>query len=162
MLEAEKGKCFAEAAKKALEEKVREIGIKLSAAEDKLSVADGKLKEAEMQMQLLKKEAESYKDEVKETHDKMKEENMRLSSDLAKLCLQEEAARMRLQETERVRAALETRVASLQAEVERGRREREEELACHEHQLSDARRQQDTVEGELKVVWKEMREKQKK
>ena len=42
VLEAEKGKCFAEASKKALEEKVREIGIKLS-------VANGKLKEAEMQ-----------------------------------------------------------------------------------------------------------------
>ena len=162
MLEAEKGKCFAEAAKKALEEKVREIGIKLSAAEDKLSVADGKLKEAEMQMQLLKKEAESYKDEVKETHDKMEEESMRLSSDLAELRLQEEVARMRVQETERERAALEIRVAVLQAEMESGRREREEELACHEHQLSDARRQQDMVEGELKVVWKEMEEKQER
>ena len=169
VLEAEKGKCFAEATNKALEEKVREIGSRLSAAEDKLraaesklSVADGKLKEAEMHRQLLKKEAESYKDEVKETHDKMEEENMRLSSDLAKLCLQEEAARMRLQETERVRAALETRVAGLQAEVESGRREREEELACHERQLSDARRQQETVEGELKVVWKEMGEKQER
>ena len=148
MLEAEKGKCFAEAAKKALEEKVREIGIKLSAAEDKLSVADGKVKEAEMQMQLLKKEADSYKDEVKETHDKMEEENMRLSSDLAELRLQEGAARMR--------------VANLQAEVESCRREREEEVACHEHQLSDARRQQETMEGELKVVWKEMEEKQER
>ena len=108
-----------------------------------------------MQMQLLKKEAESYKDEVKETHDKM-------ASDLAELRLQEEAARMRVQETERERAALETRVANLQAEVESGRREREEELACHERQLSDARRQQETVEGELKVVWKEMEEKQKR
>ena len=58
MLEAEKGKCFAEAAKKALEEKAREIGIKLSVAEDKLM-------EAERQMQLLKKEAESYKKEFK-------------------------------------------------------------------------------------------------
>ena len=134
MLEAEKGKCFAEAATKALEEKVREIGIQLC-------VADGKLKKAEMQMQLLIKEAQSYKDEVKETHDKMEEENMRLSSDLAKLRLQEDAARMRVQKTER---------------------EREEELACHERQLSDVRRQQETVEEELKVVWKEMGEKQKR
>ena len=130
MLEAEKGKCFAETAKKALEEKVQEIGIKLNAAEDELSVADGKLKEAERQIQLLKKEAKSYKDEVKET--------------------------------ERERVALETREASLQDEVESGRREREEELACHERQLSDARRQQETVEGELKVVWKEMEEKQER
>ncbi len=165
MLEAEKGKCLAEAVKKALEEKVREIGSKLSAAEDKLIVADGKLNKAEMQKQLLRKEAESYKKEVKETHDrmdKMEEENMHLSSDLAKLCLQAEAARMSMQETERERAALETRVAVLQAEVESGRREREEEVASHECQLSDARRQQETVEGELKVVRKEMEEKQKR
>ena len=120
VLEAEKGKCFAEAAKKALEEKVREIGIKLSAAEDKLSVADGKLKEAEVQVQIFKKEAKSYKEEVKQTHDQVEEENMRLSSDLAELRLQEEAARMRVQETERERAALEMRVAVLQAEVESG------------------------------------------
>ena len=112
---------------------MREIGIKLSAAEDKLSVADGKLKEAEVQMQLFKKEAESYKDEVKETHDKMEEENMRLSSDLSKLRLQEEAARTRVQETERERAALEMRVANLQAEVESGRREREEEGPLMSH-----------------------------
>ena len=162
MLEAEKGKCFAEAAKKALEEKVREIGIKLSAAEDKLSVAYGKVKEAEVQMQLLKKEAESYKDEVKETHDKMEEENMRLSSDLVELRLQEEGARMGMQETEGERAALETRVAGLQAEMESGRREREEEMASHERKLSDARTQQETMEGELKVVWKEMGEKQER
>ena len=148
VLEAEKGKCFAETAKKTL-------GIKLS-------VADGKLKEAEMQMQLLEKEAESYKEEVKETHDKMKEENMRLSSNLAELRLQEEAARVRVQETEREKVALETRVAGLLAEVESARREREEELGFHEHQLSDARRQQETVEGELKVVWKEMGEKQER
>ena len=79
MLEAEKGKCFAEAATKALEEKVREIGIRLSAAEDKLM-------EAESHMQLLRKEAKSYKEQVKETQDKMEEENMHLSSDLAELC----------------------------------------------------------------------------
>ena len=46
--------------------------------------------------------------------------------------------------------------------MESGRREREKELASHERQLSDARRQQETVEGELKVVWKELREKQKR
>ena len=115
-----------------------------------------------MQMQLLKKEAESYKDEVKEIHNKMEEENMRLSSDLAELRLQEEAARMRVQETERERAALETRVAVLQAKVESGRREREEEVASHKRQLINARRQQDMVEEELKVVWKEMGEKQER
>ena len=54
------------------------------------------------------------------------------------------------------------RVANLQAEVESGRREREEELASHKRQLSDARRQQETVEEELKVVWKEMGEKQER
>ena len=162
MLEAEKGKCFAEATKKALEEKVQEIGSKLSAAGDKLSVAEGKLKKAERQIQLLKKETESYKEEVIETHDKMEEENMRLSSDLAKLRLQEEAARIRVQETERERAALETRVAGLLAEVESGRRERKEEVASHERQLSDSRRQQETMEEELKVVWKEMGERQER
>ena len=142
---AEKGKCFAESMK-TLEAKMQEI---CSAAENKLN---GKIKEAEMQMHLLQKEAESYKEEVKETHDTMEKECMRL----------EEAARVRMQETERERAALETRVAVLQAEVESGRIEREEEVASHEHQLSDAKRQQETVEGELKVVWKEMKEKQKR
>ena len=129
--------------------RVQEIGTKLSAADDKL-------REAEMHRQLLEKEAQSYKNEVKETQQKMEMENMRLSSDLAELHLQEEAAREKVQETERQRAALELRVASLQAEVEGSKKERDEEVASYEHQLSDARRQQQTVEEELKVVWREM------
>ena len=109
-----------------------------------------------MHKRLLEKEAQSYRDDVKETQQKMEEENMHLSTDLAELRLQEEAAREKVQETKRERAALELRVASLQAEVESGRKEREEEVSSHERQLSDARRYQQTVDKELKVVWKEM------
>ena len=127
-----------------------------------LCVADDKLREVEMQRQLLEKEAQSYKNKVKETQQKMEMEIMCLSSDLAELRLQEEATRERLQETERQRAALEFRVASLQAEVEGGRRKREEEVASHERQLSDARRQQQMVEEELKVVWREMGKKEER
>ena len=162
MLEAEKGKFCAEAEKKVLEEKVWEIGKKLSATDDKLREVYDKLREAEMHKQLLEKEAQSYRNDVKETQQKMEEENMRLSTNLAELHLQEEAARERVQETERERATLELRVASLQAEVESGRKEREEEVASHERQLSDARRQQQMVEEELKVVWKEMGKKQER
>ena len=140
MLEAEKSKFCAEAEKKVFEKKVQEIGKKLSATEDKLREAV-----------ILEKEAQSYKDDI-----------VHLSSDLAELRLQEEAAREKLQETERERAALELRVASLQAEVESGRKEREEEVASLECQLSDARRQQQTVEEDLKVAWKEMGEKQER
>ena len=155
MLEAEKGKFCAEAERRVLEEKVRDIGKKLSATDDKL-------REAEMHKQLLEKEAQSYKDDVKETQQKMEMENMRLSSRLAELHLQEETARERLQGVERERTALEMRVASLLAEVESGRMEKEEEVSSHKHQLSDARRQQQSVEDELKVARKEIEKKQER
>ena len=96
VLEAEKSKFCAEAEKKVLEEKVWEIGKTLGATDDKL-------REAEVHKRLLEKEAQSYKDDVRETQQKMEEENMRLSSDLAELRLQEEAARKKVQETERER-----------------------------------------------------------
>ena len=144
VLEAEKGKFCAETEKRVLEERVQEVGKKLSAADDKL-------REAELQKQLTEKEAQSYKEEVTQ-----------LSAGLAEMCLQKEAVKDRVQEVEGERAALETRVASLQAEVESGVKEKEEEVRALEQKLGDARKQQQTVEEELKVVWKEMGEKQER
>ena len=144
MLEAEKGKFCAETEKRFLEERVQEVGKKLSAADDKL-------REAELQKQLTEKEAQSYKEEVTQ-----------LSAGLAEMYLQKEAVKDRVQEVEGERATLETRVASLQAEVESGVKEREEEVSAFEQKLGDARKQQQTVEEELKVVWKEMGEKEER
>ena len=141
MLEAEKGKFCADTEKRLLEERFSE----------KLCAADDKLREAELQKQLTEKEAQSYKEEVTQ-----------LSAGLAEMCLQKEAVKDRVQEVEGERAVLETRVASLQAEVESGVKEKEEEVSALEQKLGDARKQQQTVEEELKVVWKEMGEKQER
>lgn len=54
------------------------------------------------------------------------------------------------------------RAADLQAEVERGRRQREEEVTSLEQQLGDARRQQQSLEEEFKALQKEMEEKQER
>ena len=66
-MEAEKGKVYAEAEKRFLEERVLEVGKKLIAAEDKL-------KEAEVHKRLNEKEAQSYKDDVEEIQQKMEKE----------------------------------------------------------------------------------------
>ena len=63
-MEAEKGKVYAEAEKRFLEERVWEVGKKLIAADDKL-------KEAEVHKRLNEKEAQSYKDDVEEIQQKM-------------------------------------------------------------------------------------------
>ena len=105
MLEAEKGKFRAEAEKRVLEEKVQEVGRKLSAAQDKLREADDKQRETEMCKRLLEKEfemklvmeqeqlerttsaVEALEEELGEARgckEKMEEEVMRLREELAK------------------------------------------------------------------------------
>ena len=135
MLEAEKGKVYAEAEKKILEEKYSELSVKLS--------------EAEMHIQLLEKEARTSKNEAEQAEKKVSMEKMQLNEDIATLHLKEETARERAQE-------METRVANLQTEAEKVEKEKNKEVASLEHQLSEARRQKQAVEEELRVVWKEM------
>ena len=144
MLEVEKGKIYAEAEKKILEEKYSELSVKQCAIVERLS-------EAEMHIQLLEKEARTSKNEAEQAEKRMGMEKMQLNEDLATLHLKEEAARERAQE-------METRVASLQTEAEKVEKERNKEVASLEHQLSEARRQKQAVEEELRVVWKEMGE----
>lgn len=144
VLEAEKGKFYAEAEKRILEDTVQE-------ASEKLSSADEKLRQAELHEQLLKKEAQNYKDDAKETQ-------KQLSTVLAELHLNDKLAREKVQEVEGQRDSLELRVTK----VENGKREKEEEVASLEQQLSESRKQQQLVEEEMKRLWKEMGEKQQK
>ena len=140
MLEAERGKVYAEAEKKILEEKYSELSVKQCEIVERL-------REAEMHIQLLEKEARSSKNEAEQ----MNMEKMQLNEDLATSHLKKEAAREKAQE-------MEARVASLQMEAEKVEKERNKEVTSLEHQLSEARKQKQAVEEELKVVWKEMGE----
>ena len=145
LLEAEKEKISAEADIRALAKKVQEV-------ENKLCVADDKLREAERHKQLLKRRAQIYKDDADEPQWERKVELMKLSASNAELRLQLKASKEKEQKLKEGMTVLEKRVASLLAEIERGRREREEEeVASHECQLSDARRQQQYVAGECTV-----------
>lgn len=144
-LEAVKGKVFAEAQSRILEERLQE-------ASEKLRSADEKLRETEMHKQLLQKEAQSYRDDAKKAQ-------QQLLSALDKLHLNEDIAREKVQKVEGERAALESRVAELQAEMEMSRRDREEVVTSLEQQLKDSRKQQQTVQEELKRLQKEMGEK---
>ena len=145
MLEAEKGKVYAEAEKRILEERYSELSAK-----------------QQVLIQLLEKEARSSKNEAEQAEKRMKLEMMQLNENLAALHLKDEAARERAQELEEHKATLETKVASLQAEVEKVERERVDEVASLEHQLSETRRQKQTAEEELKGLWKEMGETRKR
>ena len=144
-LEAVKGKVFAEAQNRNLEERLQE-------ASEKLCSADEKLRETEMHKQLLQREAQSYRDDAKEAQ-------QQLLLALDKLHLNEDIAREKVQKVEGERAALESRVAELQAEMEMSRRDREEVVTSLEQQLKDSRKQQQTVQEELKRLQKEMGEK---
>ena len=141
MLEVEKGKIYAEAEKKILEEKYSELSVKQCAIVERL-------REAEMHIQLLEKEARTSKNEAEQAEKRMNMEKMQLNEALATLHTKEEATRERAQE-------METRVASLQTEAEKVEKERNKEVASLEHQLIEARRQKQAVEEELRVVWKE-------
>ena len=151
MLEAEKGKVRAEAEKRVLE-------MKLNEAEAKLREADDKLIEAEVHKQLLEKEAQSYKYDLDEARHIMEMENMRLSASNSELYSQLQVARERVQKVEGEMTTLETRVASLLAEIESGRREREEkeeeegELAYLECQLSDVKGQEQPAVEKMYTV----------
>ena len=147
-LEAEKDKVYAEAEKSVLEERAKLIAVCENLAE------------VEMHKQLLVKESQTYKDKAEEIQQRMEIENMQLTESLATLRLQEETARRKVQEMEGEKAALEKKIASLQAEVEEGRRGREVEVKSLEQQLSDARKcyqiqlersvtRATTLEGEL-------------
>ena len=148
LLEAEKGRFYAEAEKRILEDRAQEVS-------DKLNSADEKLRQTELHEQLLKKEAQNYKDDAKETQ-------KQLSASRAELHLNDKIAREKLQEVEIQRDGLELRVTSLQAEVESDMRERKEEVASLEQQLCESRKQQQSVEEEMKRLWKEIGEKQQK
>ena len=155
MLEAEKGKVYAEAEKRILEERYSELSAKQHATVERL-------REAEVLIQLLEKEARSSKNEAEQAEKSMKLEMMQLNENLAALHLKDEAARERAQELEEHKATLETKVASLLAEVEKVEKERVDEVASLEHQLSETRRQKQTAEEELKGLWKEMGETRKR
>ena len=150
MLEAEKGKVCAEAEKRLLETKVQEVGRNLSAAEDKMM-------KAEVHKQLLEKEAQSYKYDLDEARHIMEMENMRLSANNSELYLQLQIAREKVQKVEGEMTTLETRVASLLAEIESGRREREGkeeegDLAYFECQLSDGKGQEQPAVEKMYTV----------
>ena len=158
VLEAEKSKVCAEAEKRVLETKVQEFAKEWSAAEAKLREADDKLIEAEVHKQLLEKEAQSYKYDLDEARHIMEMENMRLSASNSELYSQLQVARERVQKVEGEMTTLETRVASLLAEIESGRREREEkeeeegELAYLECQLSDVKGQEQPAVEKMYTV----------
>ena len=141
---AEKGKSLAETEKSALEEKEKK-------AFKELTVANEKLREAEMHHELLVKES---KEKAEEMQQKMETEILQLKEDLARVCLEKETAAERTLEVEGERSALERKVASLQAEAEKTRIERENEMAMLEQQLHDARKQQQLGE-ELQFSHKE-------
>ena len=146
VLEAEKGRVCAE--KIILEERMHEASKSLGATEERLRVT-------EMHKRLLEKEAQCYKEEVKEIIQRANLEKMQLAENIAEVRLREAAARERVQELEGEKSALEEQVAGLQADVVRGRREREEEVVSLEQQLSDANRQQQMLREELTAAWKE-------
>ena len=146
LLEAEKGKSHAEAENRTLMVKLRE-------AREKLSSADEKLREAEIHKQMLRKEAQSHRDDAKEAQ-------QQLLTARDKLCLNEESAKEKLQKAEGEREALESRVGSLQAELEMVRKDREDAVATLEQQLSDSRRQQQMMQEELERLQKDNEEKQ--
>ena len=147
MLQAEKGKAHAEAKKRDLEEKVHEVTEKLNAVDDKL-------RETVVEKRLLEKKAQSYKDDVDESRWVIKKENMQLSTSNAELSLQLKIAWEKVQKVEGEMAVLKRRVAGLLAEIEIGRKEREEEeVASHECQLMcDAGRQQQSVKEKFDSV----------
>ena len=143
VLEAEKSKACAEAEKRVLETKVEVFAKELSAAEDKLREAGDKMMKDEVHKQLLEKEAQSYKYDFDEARHIMEMENMRLSASNSELYSQLQIAREKVQKVEGEMTTLKTRVASLLAEIESGRREREEkeeeEVEC---QLSEIKGQE--------------------
>ena len=152
---AEKAKAYAEAEKQILEER-------LSESKKKMREANKRLKEVEMQKRLFEKEIESYKDESLEIQQRTCIETMQLKEAIDRLQSEKEAARERLQNVEREREALGTRVASLEAEVISNMREKEEEVTALQQQLGDVKTQQQMAEDEMKRLWKEMREKQQR
>ena len=86
-------------------------------------MTEERLRVTEVHKRLLEIEAQSYKEEIGEIMQRAKLEKMQLTENIAKLCLQEAAARERVQGLERERAALEEQVAGQQADEVRGRRE---------------------------------------
>lgn len=143
MLEVEKGRIYAEAEKKFVEEKLREFQ----------STTKDQLKEAEVHKQLLEKKAQSYKDDADDPRWQKEQEIWRLSADNDCLRSQLKTTEDRVQELEGEIAVLETRVANLLVEIKTSRKKREgEEAASHECKLSDAMRQQQPVEEEFNTV----------
>ena len=153
MLEAEKSKVCAEAEKRVLETKVQEFAKELSAAKDKLREAGDKMMKAEVHKQLLEKEAQSYKYDLDEARHIMEMENMRLSASNSELYSQLQIASEKVQKVEGEMTTLKTRIASLLAEIESGRREREEkeeeEVEC---QLSEIKRQEQPAVEKMYTV----------
>ena len=68
MFEAEKSKVYDEAEKRVLEERVRKVGKKLSAADDRLN-------HTKVHKRLLEKEAQSYKDALEEVEQKLEKKS---------------------------------------------------------------------------------------
>ena len=155
MLKAEKAHVHADAEKRILAERVSELRKKLSEAAQSL-------KETEMQKRLFERESQSYKDEVVEMQKGMNIERLQLKECLARLQSEVKTTGERLQDIEEEKADLEARVADLQAEVSRSKSEREDEVMLLQQQLCDARMQQQTVEDEMRRLWKEITEKQQR
>ena len=107
-MEAEKGKVYAEAEKRVLEERVWEVGKKLIAADDKL-------KEAEVHKRLLEKEAQSYKDDVEEIQQKMEKEQDLLERTTSTLG----ALESELAEARQAKEKMDDTVSGLKEELER-------------------------------------------